>query len=453
MSDGSLRFAGQNVVVMGLGRHGGGVAAARYLLRQGARVTVSDAADAKALGPSLAALADWPEIRWRLGGHEASDFRRADVVVVNPAVRPGHPMLEIARRCGARLTSEIELLLEACPASVIGVTGTHGKSTTAAMIAAVLRHDRRRCWLGGNIGRSLLPVLPKMQADDWVVLELSSFQLHHLSSQVNMPRVAVVTGYEPNHLDWHGSQAAYRRAKRRLLAEQQPGDVAILSAEDRSLDFLRDAVRGHCVRPPEPDVLPPLRVFGTHARRNAALAAAVGQVVGCGRQAVAQALARFPGMPHRLRRLGCYAGRWFFNDSKSTTPGSLLAALDAMPSPTWLLCGGQNKGLKPESLGRAIAARVAGVACFGAVGPLVYEAVRVAAPELPAICVSHLDDALRWCVSRSAAGDAVLLSPGFASLDQYRDFAERGRHFEKLVSELPATNAPRRAAEAPAVTP
>ena len=212
-----MQLYGQRATVMGLGRHGGGVGAARYLAEQGARVTVTDLADADALADSLDELAGAGIERFHLGGHREADFTEADLVVVNPAVRPDNPFVELARTAGARITSEIELFLDACPAPVIGVTGTTGKSTTAAMIAAALDAAGRRSWLGGNIGRSLLADLPRIRSDDWVVLELSSFQLHWLGENVRWPRLAVLTNFAPNHLDWHGSVEHYRQSKQRLL--------------------------------------------------------------------------------------------------------------------------------------------------------------------------------------------------------------------------------------------
>ncbi len=192
---------GRKVTVMGLGRHGGGVAAARYCAQAGAIVTVTDVADARLLGDSIAVLPSIPIENFHLGGHCEEDFHLAELVVVNPAVRPGNRFVETARRAGARITSETELFLDACAAKVIGVTGTVGKSTTAAMLAAILKAAGRRTWLGGNIGHSLLGDLPSMRSDHIVVLELSSFQLHWLSENARWPQGAIITNYSPNHLD------------------------------------------------------------------------------------------------------------------------------------------------------------------------------------------------------------------------------------------------------------
>jgi len=208
-----MDFHGKRATVMGLGHFGGGVAAARWLARLGAVVTVSDLAEKNTLAEPLGELADLPITSFHLGGHREEDFRRAELVVVNPAVRPDNPMLEIARCSGAQLCSEIELFMRASPAAIIGVTGSNGKSTTAAMISAILQADGRKTWLGGNVGGSLLDSLEQIAEDHWVVLELSSFQLHHLATDAPGPRVAVITGFSPNHLDWHGTLPDYVAAK------------------------------------------------------------------------------------------------------------------------------------------------------------------------------------------------------------------------------------------------
>ena len=284
-----MNYRGRRATIMGLGHFGGGVAAARWLAEQGAVVTVSDAADENALADSLPLLADVPIAAIHLGGHRAEDFQRADLIVVNPAVRPDSPWLHAARQSGARLCTELELFIENCPARIIGVTGSNGKSTTAAMIASILslpspfgrgaggegetiadsdaltlalsQRERghaaeRRTFLGGNIGGSLLDDLPRMTPDDWVVLEISSFQLWHFGSCTpHAPReeaahgvcrvhVAVVTGCSPNHLDWHGSFADYVAAKQRILSGQTPDDFAVLNTFDAEVASWLPLVRG-----------------------------------------------------------------------------------------------------------------------------------------------------------------------------------------------------------------
>ncbi len=428
-----MQLCEQRATVMGLGRHGGGVGAARYLAQQGARVTVTDLADAAALSDSLEELSGAGIELFHLSGHREADFTEADLVVANPAVRPDNPLVKLARTAGARITSEIELFLDVCPAPVIGVTGTTGKSTTAAMIAAALDAAGRRSWLGGNIGRSLLADLPRIQSDDWVVLELSSFQLHWLGENVRWPRLAVLTNFAPNHLDWHGSVEHYRQSKQRLFdhvrqAFQPDFRVGQASSPDCQ-------ARKPDLRWPDGDV-PILRVPGRHNRANAALAAAAASAAGADRESIARGLAAFIGLPHRLEIVGEIAGRLFINDSKATTPEAAIAALESMDRPTWILLGGSDKQIELSPLALAAGMLAKGAAVYGAVGEKLDLLLAALAPRLERFCATSLDEALDWCWQQSQPGDAIVLSPACASLDQFRDYIDRGTAFVRLVEEL-----------------
>ena len=208
--DSSLPYQFDNlkVLVFGLGRFGGGAGAARFFASRGAEVVVTDRMNEEQLAESVASLSDLPIHRWRLGGHEPSDFERADWIVVNPAVPPGNPLLKEALQKGRRLVTEIGLFLEWCPTPhVIGITGSNGKSTTTQLVHDMLVASGHTVHLGGNIGRSLLPAIDEIGSDDRVVLELSSFQLSRLDTAPR-PRYVAITGLTQNHIDWHGSFAS-----------------------------------------------------------------------------------------------------------------------------------------------------------------------------------------------------------------------------------------------------
>jgi UDP-N-acetylmuramoylalanine--D-glutamate ligase len=454
-----MDYRGQRATIMGLGHFGGGAAAARWLARRGAVVTVSDMADEAALADSLPLLADVPIAAIHVGGHREEDFRQAALIVVNPAVRPSSPGLEIARRSGARLCTELELFIENCPARMIGVTGSNGKSTTAAMIAAILRAAGRRAFLGGNIGGSLLEELPRMTPDDWVVLEISSFQLWHFGPAVKMPHVAVITGCSPNHLDWHVDFRDYAAAKQRILTGQTPDDFAVLNTLDAEVASWRPLVRGGAISfdganisvcrltgknacPTESLIaLPPLPVPGEHNRRNAACAAAAAATVGCSREAVCRGLETFRGLPQRLEHIANIDGRQFYNDSTATTPESTIAALRSLAAPMWLLAGGKNKGFEFGSLATEIVGRARGAAFFGAVRHDLRERVAALDAQFPCAAVETLRESLDWCWQQSRPGDAIVLSPACASTDQFRNFRERGARFEEAVHRLAQTAA------------
>ena len=453
-----MDYNGRRVTIMGLGHFGGGMAAARWLARRGAAVTVTDTADERALAASLATLAGVPIAALHLGGHRAEDFSHAELLVVNPAVRPGNRFLELARQAGARIDTEIGLFLEACPARVIGVTGSNGKSTTAAMIAAILRAQGVRNWLGGNLGGSLLEQLEQMEADDWVVLELSSFQLWHIGDAARMPCVAVVTGCRPNHLDWHEDFAEYVAAKQRILDEQTPQDLAVLNTYDAEVGSWSPLVRGRQVPLPPLETIPRLLLPGRHNRINAACAAAAawgalahGKGVGsllCEAPAgpfrqktpdpfsMLGALASFGGLPQRLEWFAVVNGRRFYNDSTATTPESTIAALEALEGPLWLLVGGADKGCEFGPLVTALGRRARGVALFGAVAAMLHARLAEENAQLPTVAVATMEEALAWCWSRSQPQDSIVLSPACSSHDQFQNFRQRGERFAAAVASL-----------------
>ncbi len=427
---------GRRVTLMGLGRHGGGVGAARWLAQQGAIVTVTDLEDTAALADSLAELQDQTIARYQLGGHSERDFRDADVIVINPAVRPGNRWVEIAAAAGAAITTEIELFLNACPANVLGVTGSNGKSTTSAMIAAILAADGRRTWLGGNIGASLLGELDRMQANDWVVLEMSSFQLAQLAKGTRLPKAAVITNCSPNHLDWHGSWPAYISAKQRLIAEQSADSLAVLDTHDQELARWTPFVRGQLLEPLDDERIPALKIPGLHNRRNAACAAATAAGLHCSLGAIERGLAEFRGLPHRLELVLEARERKFYNDSMATTPESVMAAIDALGNRSWLLVGGYDKGVDYSTLIAKLARSVRGATFYGAVREKLAALISRHETAGDFHACETLAEAVAWCFDRSRAGDSIALSPGCASYDQFRDYRHRAAEFFKIAQAL-----------------
>ncbi len=458
----SPQFSGRRVTVMGLGRFGGGVGAVQFLLNHGARVTVTDAQGADALQESLQEIAVDALESLHLGGHDAQDFRAADLIVVNPAVRPNHPMLACARDAGIPLTSEMNLFWQLRRGPVIGVTGSNGKSTTAALIHAILTAADRTAYLGGNIGRSLLPIVEEIGPEDWSVLELSSFQLHDLDRLPSSPEVAVVTSFAPNHLDWHGSLDEYRRAKQTVLRWQPPDGIAVLNADDGEVStwchhsrcfFFGSQDTGHpgvfrtdaalLIRTESRDEIEiplwsDLPLPGAHNLCNAMAAAATTMALGISLDAISEGLRNFTPLPHRLQFAGEWQGRRFYNDSLATTPESVCAALDAFAAPVVLLAGGSDKGIDLTGLADAMAAKAKAVALMGETGPLldllITSRITTELPSLQICC--DFATACDWAVEQSLPGDIVLLSPGCASYDWFRNFADRGDQFIEFVKQL-----------------
>jgi len=434
----------RRVTVMGLGSFGGGVGAVRFLAERGAIVTVTDQRPREQLAESLQELGDVPVAKWTLGGHDESDFAAADLVVVNPAVTRDHPLLKRCRHAGVALTSEMNLFWQHNPAKVVAVTGSNGKSTTTALLFNILRFTGRQCWLGGNLGRSLLPLVDEIRADDWVVLELSSFQLTDLDRLQVSPHVAVITNFAPNHLDWHGTLEHYRWAKQTMLRWQTPDDSYVVNADDaevatwtgrgRRLEFgERRGVNPTFLA----DVRQWLRLPGRHNVMNALAAATAAMAVGAGRETIQRGLETYEPLPHRLQFVGEAAGRRFYNDSLATTPESTMVALEAFEQPIVLLAGGYDKHVDLGEMARAIAEHTKAVALMGQTGLRLHELI-TAEPHRSTLASDPLPDfrtAFDWAVAQSAPGDIVLLSPGCASYDWFRNFADRGEQFTRLARD------------------
>jgi UDP-N-acetylmuramoylalanine--D-glutamate ligase len=457
-------FSGQRVTVAGLGRFGGGVGAVQFLARRGARVTVTDLATEVELSESLARLDGFPVERLVLGRHEPRDFESADLIVVSPGVPRDSPFLEIARRAGVPLSSEMNLFWQFNRGRTIGVTGSSGKSTTAALLHTLLQSAGVRSRLGGNIGMSLLPVVDEIEAGEWVVLELSSFQLEDLDRLKVSPEIAVVTNFAPNHLDRHGTLAAYRQAKQTILRWQALVDTAVLNRDDP--DVSRWPVHGRVLwfgsgreapdagesvlldggtavvrlagRVVEVALGDCVRVPGHHNRINALAAIAAAAAVGVDPAATRAGLQSFGGLPHRLEFVAEVAGRRFYNDSKATTPEAARVALEAFEAPIVLLAGGYDKQVDLGPLVEAIRRGTKAVALLGQTAPALRNqlAAGTAGRTIAASVCARFEEAFEWAWRNSAPGDVVLLSPGCASYDWFRDYAARGERFVQLVREL-----------------
>ncbi len=416
---------GQRVTVMGLGRFGGGVGVTRWLAEAGACVTVTDLQDDANLAPALQELAPYihdGRVHLRLGGHRERDFIDCDLVVVNPAVpRPWeNRFLLAARRAGVALTTEIGLTVERLTRRrVIGITGTAGKSTTAAMIHHIVQGLGGGCHLGGNIGGSLLNRLDDMRPDDWIVVELSSAMLWWLGDAALAfggvgwsPHIAVTTNLQPNHIDWHGTVEHYQRCKESIFRFQEPGDHHL-----RGIDA-------------DPEQTIPLAIPGRHNLANARLAVATAARIGLDPEAAAGTLVSFPGLPHRLELVTERDGRRFFNDSKATTPQSTCLAVAAFDDPrrVHLLAGGYDKKVDLSGIVE-LAPRLAGLYTMGATGRNLVDATREGHAEF----CETVENAVTRAVSRMKPGDVLLLSPGCASWDQFKNYEVRGAAFCSVV--------------------
>jgi len=447
---------------MGLGVFSGGVEPARYFAERGHAVTVTDLGDEDRLQTSINALRDLP-VRLVLGEHREADFTETDLLVVSPAVKDSNSYLELARRRGVALTTEINLVFEQCPAPILGITGSNGKTTTTRLLGDMLQNHDPASLVGGNIGKSVLNEIGSLPSESLAVLELSSFQLHRLTWIGASPHISIVTNLSPNHLDWHATFEAYVTAKRKILEYQTEGDFAILNADDPLLSdwdthtrgraiwfgmnigdrlgaFVKDGVIVYRSNGSEREVvsLADLFVPGSHNVSNA-LAAVTGAVVAnVPIHCIQKAIRGFRGVAHRLEYVTDHDGVRFYNDSACTTPDSSLTALKAFDEPIVLIAGGYDKGIPFDELARECVQSARAVVLIGDTAAELNRAITTVdsgrGPEV--VCCSSMEDAVATSQILAHSGDVVLLSPACASYDMFENFEARGSAFKAAVGKL-----------------
>jgi UDP-N-acetylmuramoylalanine--D-glutamate ligase len=452
----------KQVTVLGLGIEG--VDLVRYLAAQGASVTVSDLKSPEELSRRIQELDGLP-VRFSLGANSQADITSADMVFVSQGVPLTLPALREARQRGVPLSSMTKLFLELCPAAVIGITGSSGKTTTTALVDAMFAACGRKHVVGGNIGVGLLGLLDQITPETWVVLEMSHTQLETVERS---PHIACVLNVTPNHLDRY-SWEEYTALKLRILQYQKRDDIAVLNLDDEVTCSFATEAPGQVIwfssrRVPSGDsafvregwvilrrgfvetkLLPidaiPLR--GAHNVANVLAAVAVGGAVGLDFAAIEQAIRDFTPVPHRLELVDRIGGVAYYNDSIATTPERTMAGLASFHEPIVLLLGGREKNLPLEDLARQAIERCRAVVCFGEAGPPLEEALRsVAIPANghapPIQRVNTLEEAVDVGRGFARIGDVVLLSPACTSFDAYANFEERGEDFRRIVVRLAA---------------
>ena len=459
-------YSGKKVIVIGAARQG--LAISRFLSNRGAQVVLTDARPEVDFASERASLADLP-IEFAFGGHPKSLLEGADLICVSGGVPLTIPFLVTAQNQGIKLTNDSQIFLEECPATVIGITGSAGKSTTTALVGLMvqkhfeIKNSSHRAWVGGNIGNPLIDDLDKMDEDDIVVMELSSFQLELMTTS---PQVAAVLNISPNHLDRHSSMQAYIEAKSHILRYQHQGDVAILNRDDEGSWNLLDQARtdvisfglkapGHRENGTYVDkgqimlqigndrlkLLPVewINLRGEHNLYNVLAACAIAAGATISLPSIQLAIETFDGIPHRLELVRELNGVRWYNDSIATAPERTIAAINSFEEPIILLLGGRDKNLPWDKLAQLIRKRVSRVVIFGEAGDLIAEAL---GPKKPGqamrsvVRCATLQEAIKIAHNQAESGDVVLLSPGCTSYDAFKDFEERGQAFRQWVNEL-----------------
>ena len=447
----------RRVTVIGMGVSN--IPLIKMLLRAGVEVTVRDRAPRERLAEQAQELESLGA-RLILGEGYLQDLQ-ADLIFRTPGLSPNTPELQEAAQRGISLSSEMEVFFQTCPSRLIGVTGSDGKTTTTTIIAEFLKEAGKNVYLGGNIGKPLLPDVADMVEEDYAVLELSSFQLMTMDQS---PHIAVVTNVSPNHLDYHHTMEEYVRAKKNIFLHQGPEDRLILnydnpgtramaqealcpvtwfSRKERLEEgvYLRDGAIWLTNDQGSREVLPLelIQLPGDHNVENfmAAVAAVDGIVPDKCVRAVAQ---RFKGVEHRIEFVRELDGVRWYNDSIGTSPSRTTACLEAFPKKVVLIAGGYDKGVPFTQLGMEIVDRVKTLVLTGDTAPAIRQAVEEAPgyrDGAPAILMAgDLAGAVKEARAAAQPGDIVVLSPACAAFDRFKNFMERGQVFKELVREL-----------------
>lgn len=452
---------GKRVAVLGIGVSN--TPLIRMLLRAGARVTACDKRSREEFDGRIEALESLGA-SVHLGKDYLDHLEGQDVIFRTPGLRPDVPQLMAAVERGSELTSEMEVFFQVCPCPILGVTGSDGKTTTTTIIAGLLKAEGYNVYLGGNIGKPLLPDAEMMEPDDFAVVELSSFQLMTMDLS---PRVAVVTNLAPNHLDIHRSMGEYISAKENIFTHQSAGDRVILNADnditrsfaagapgqvtlfsrreepEGSSVFLRDGAiwvsdgeKSRAVLPREDILLP-----GDHNVENymAAIAAVEGLVKD---ETIRAFAASFSGVEHRIELVRTLNGVRYYNDSIASSPTRTMAGLKCFAEKVILIAGGYDKHIPFDDLGPLVTEHVKLLILTGDTSPKIRAAVESAPDyaegQLPIQEYHDFRDAVLAAHKAARPGDVVILSPACASFDKFKNFMERGDAFKKIVRELEA---------------
>jgi UDP-N-acetylmuramoylalanine--D-glutamate ligase len=432
-----VQFAGKHFVVIGARRSG--LAALDLLKKQGARVTAMDSQPS-----DLGAM--------NVVSQNEENLLDADVVVLSPGVPYDLPMLEAARARAIPTIGEIELASYFLKGPVIGITGSNGKTTTTALTGHLLKQCGIRCQVGGNIGTAAASLIESSSAEQWNVLELSSFQLEsivHFHASI-----AACLNVTPDHLDRHHTFESYANAKGRLFDTQQASDFAVLNYDDPICRGFASRTKARVAWFSSKQKAPggiylsgdsiefngnaflsrsQIRLRGMHNVENVMAAAAIAHLAGARLADIGTAVGSFPGVEHRIEFVRKLDGVEYYNDSKATNVDASLKAIGAFPRGLWIILGGKDKRSDYTPLRAPLAERAKGALLIGAARPLIQKAL---AGTIPLIDCETLENAVAYAYAHASSGDTVLLAPACASFDQFENYERRGERFKHLVSKL-----------------
>jgi UDP-N-acetylmuramoylalanine--D-glutamate ligase len=441
-------FTGKRATVVGMARSG--IAAARVLHELGARVTITDKKPLDQLTEQVRALGTG-DIVIEAGGHPDRIFIETDLIVLSPGV-PKIQQVLAARRHGVRVISELELGWFLSDAPFVGITGTNGKSTVTTLVGLMLQKSGKRILVAGNIGNALTETPELLHGQDWIVVELSSFQLEDIDTF--RPRVAAILNITQDHLDRYAHITEYGEAKARIFENQRKDDVLVLNFDDplvramsarapsRIIPFSRFEKHESGAYVENDDLVIQKRIIcrvdeilikGVHNLENAMAASAVALAAGADHTSVAAVLRTFPGLEHRLEFVREKDGVIYINDSKGTNVGAVVKSVEGFTRPVLLIAGGLDKGSDFGPLKDLFRKKVKTLILIGKAAEKIAKAVD---PATETVFAKTLQDAVQLAAKRAANGDVVLLSPACASFDMFKDFEDRGRQFKEAVNNL-----------------
>lgn len=445
--------AGKNITVIGIGISN--LPLIKYLVSLGANVTACDRRSAEDLGENYTEL-EKLGVKFNLGDGYLNNLS-GDMIFKTPGMRYDVPELLKAKENGSIVTGEMEVFFEVCPSHIIAVTGSDGKTTTTTLIHKMMTDAGYKTWLGGNIGNPLLTDTEKMKENDWVILELSSFQLHTMRKS---PEIAVITNISPNHLDMHKDYKEYIDAKKNIMLYQNEGDTLIVNADNQvTADIGKSAngavkyfsrngmadvyLDGNIIKRGIVEILniKDIKIPGMHNVENymAAIAAVSGLV---SKEVIVNVAKTFGGVEHRIELVRTLDGVKYYNSSIDSSPNRTINTLRVFPNKVIMIAGGKDKGIPYDEIGPALAEHVKVLILIGATSDKIQEALDAEinktgnGKDIEVIRATSYEDAVNTARSKAHDGDVVLLSPASTSFDMFRNFEERGNLFKKIVNEL-----------------
>lgn len=435
-------FQGKRVLILGIGVLGRGVDVVRVFAQVGCWVKASDLKTKQALQSSLEKLKSLP-IEYRLGGHKSDDLASSDVVIRNPAVHWQHPLLRLARKKHIPVLMDSALFAQYFPGTIIGITGTRGKTTTTMLVYKLLESAKgKNAFLAGNATKKAnISLLKKATRNQIAVMELSSWELQGFRQMRKSPHIAIVTNVYQDHLDRYKNMKEYVADKAVIFAYQKKSDYVFLNSSNSWTKKMANLAPSKVVWFEKEDFPSDwtLSIIGEHNLENAAAAFKVGRLLGVNQERMKSVFVHFKGVPHRLEIIDKINGITFVNDTTSTTPTATISALRAISAPKIILVGGNSKNLSLGALAREISQRSKGIILLKGNGTPALKKKLAHHKNIP-ILKENLSfrQAVVQATKAAQKGDVVLLSPGFTSFAEFNNEFERGEEFKKIVKELAA---------------